>query len=26
MQITLLFHTPLSVCSHATRTCWQSFE
>ena len=25
MQITLLFHTPLSVCSHATRTCWQSF-
>lgn len=26
MQITLLFHTPLSVCSHATRTCWQSFD
>ncbi len=26
MQITLLFHTPLSICSHATRTCWQSFE
>ncbi|MCH5337116.1 MAG: thymidylate synthase (FAD), partial [Campylobacter sp.] len=21
MQITLLFHTPLAVCSHATRTC-----
>ncbi|MCR2062523.1 FAD-dependent thymidylate synthase [Campylobacter helveticus] len=26
MQVTLLFHTPLSVCSHATRTCWQSFD
>lgn len=26
MRITLLFHTPLSVCSHATRTCWQSFD
>lgn len=26
MRVTLLFHTPLSVCSHATRTCWQSFE
>lgn len=26
MKVTLLFHTPLSVCSHATRTCWQSFE
>ncbi|MBM0637538.1 FAD-dependent thymidylate synthase [Campylobacter sp. VicNov18] len=26
MQITLLFHTPISVCSHAIRTCWQSFD
>jgi len=26
MNITLLVHTPLSVCSHAIRTCWQSFE
>ena len=26
MQITLLHYTPLFVCSHATRTCWQSFE
>ncbi|KAA6226455.1 MULTISPECIES: FAD-dependent thymidylate synthase [unclassified Campylobacter] len=26
MQVSLLFHTPLFVCSHATRTCWQSFE
>lgn len=26
MRVTLLFYTPLSVCSHATRTCWQSFE
>ncbi|ARJ57430.1 FAD-dependent thymidylate synthase [Campylobacter cuniculorum] len=26
MQITLLSYTPLSVCSHAIRTCWQSFE
>lgn len=26
MKVTLLFHTPLNVCSHATRTCWQSFE
>ncbi|RAX58928.1 thymidylate synthase (FAD) [Helicobacter monodelphidis] len=23
--ITLLHHTPLHICSHATRTCWQSF-
>ncbi|MDO4674351.1 FAD-dependent thymidylate synthase [Campylobacter sp.] len=26
MRVSLLFHTPLSVCSHAMRTCWQSFE
>jgi len=26
MTITLLHHTPLEVCSHAIRTCWQSFE
>lgn len=26
MQVTLLNHTPLQVCSHAIRTCWQSFE
>ena len=26
MQITLLHHTPLSVCAHAIRTCWQSFD
>ncbi|MCR6591579.1 FAD-dependent thymidylate synthase [Campylobacter insulaenigrae] len=26
MKITLLNYTPLNVCSHATRTCWQSFN
>ncbi len=26
MQITLLNYTPLNICSHAIRTCWQSFE
>ncbi|MGG7074127.1 FAD-dependent thymidylate synthase [Campylobacter sp. 9BO] len=26
MNITLLNFTPLNVCSHAIRTCWQSFE
>lgn len=26
MQITLLNHTPLNICSHAIRTCWQSFK
>lgn len=26
MKIELLSHTDLSVCSHAIRTCWQSFE
>ena len=26
MQVTLLNYTPLNICSHAIRTCWQSFE
>ncbi len=26
MQITLKHYTPLDVCSHAIRTCWQSFD
>ena len=26
MKITLLQHTPLEVCAHAIRTCWQSFD
>jgi len=26
MKITLMHHTPLEVCSHAIRTCWQSFD
>lgn len=26
MTVTLLHHTSLQVCSHAIRTCWQSFE
>jgi thymidylate synthase (FAD) len=26
MKITLLHHTPLDVCAHAIRTCWQSFD
>ncbi|MCD8213245.1 MAG: FAD-dependent thymidylate synthase [Campylobacter sp.] len=26
MQITLLNFTPLNICSHAIRTCWQSFD
>ncbi len=26
MQITLLHHTPLTICSNAIRTCWQSFD
>ena len=26
MQISLLSYTEISVCSHAIRTCWQSFE
>jgi len=26
MNITLMHHTPLDVCAHAIRTCWQSFD
>lgn len=26
MKVTLLHYTPLKVCSHAIRTCWQSFN
>jgi thymidylate synthase (FAD) len=26
MEVTLLHHTPLEVCAHAIRTCWQSFD
>jgi len=26
MKVTLLHNTPLSVCSNAIRTCWQSFD
>lgn len=26
MEVTLLNHTPLWVCSNAIRTCWQSFD
>ncbi|HHO42018.1 MAG TPA: FAD-dependent thymidylate synthase [Epsilonproteobacteria bacterium] len=26
MKVTLLHHAPLQVCSHAIRTCWQSFD
>ena len=26
MNITLLHYTPLDVCAHAIRTCWQSFD
>lgn len=26
MEITLLHHTPLTICSNAIRTCWQSFD
>ncbi len=26
MEVELLHHTPLEVCSHAIRTCWQSFD
>ncbi|MDR3163350.1 MAG: FAD-dependent thymidylate synthase [Helicobacteraceae bacterium] len=25
MRVTLLQHTPLEVCAHAIRTCWQSY-
>ncbi len=26
MEVELLHYTPLEVCSHAIRTCWQSFD
>jgi len=26
MQVTLMHYTPLDVCAHAIRTCWQSFD
>jgi thymidylate synthase (FAD) len=26
MQVKLMHHTPLDVCAHAIRTCWQSFD
>jgi len=26
MRVTLMHHTPLEVCAHAIRTCWQSFD
>lgn len=26
MQVTLLHNTPLTICSNAIRTCWQSFD
>ncbi|MEA2029830.1 MAG: FAD-dependent thymidylate synthase [Campylobacterota bacterium] len=26
MDVTLLHHTPLTICSNAIRTCWQSFD
>ncbi len=26
MQVTLMHNTPLTVCAHAIRTCWQSFD
>ncbi|WP_456457677.1 FAD-dependent thymidylate synthase [Nitratifractor sp.] len=26
MDVTLLHYTPLEVCAHAIRTCWQSFD
>ena len=26
MQVTLMHYTPLPVCAHAIRTCWQSFD
>ncbi|RUM45488.1 MAG: FAD-dependent thymidylate synthase [Hydrogenimonas sp.] len=26
MNVTLLHHTPLEICAHAIRTCWQSFD
>jgi len=26
VKVALLYHTPLEICAHAIRTCWQSFE
>ncbi len=26
MKVTLMHYTPLNICSHAIRTCWQSFN
>ncbi len=26
IETTLMHHTPLTVCAHAIRTCWQSFD
>ncbi|WP_200762920.1 FAD-dependent thymidylate synthase [Nitrosophilus alvini] len=26
MKVTLLHYTPLEICAHAIRTCWQSFD
>jgi len=26
MQVTLMHYTPLNICAHAIRTCWQSFD
>jgi len=26
MKVTLMHNTPLDVCAHAIRTCWQSFD
>jgi len=26
MRVELMHHTPLQVCAHAIRTCWQSFD
>lgn len=26
IETTLMHHTPLNVCAHAIRTCWQSFD
>jgi len=26
MEVTLMHYTPLNVCAHAIRTCWQSFD
>lgn len=26
MTVTLMQHTSLTICAHAIRTCWQSFE